>query len=586
MTARAAIVVAGVLALGTGARAQEGRFDVQLFRPSGAPQDLVMVSQSRPLERWSAAAGLYLSFALDPLKLIRRETGATALSVVGNRFELDAMGAVGLFGWADLMLAVPIVLYQSSDNLAATGAQGGIQATSLSDLRWNLKIAIPGLKRKPEASGFGAALTTGLNMPTGSVDAFTSDDAWTWHAGAVVDYRMKSGILFALNGGMWFRPDRVWKGIRIGNMVPLGAAIEVPVVRSWGIGLLGEVYTHISVDTLPAIPRQVPLNALVGARWYSSSGVTLTIGLGGGCDCSFGAPQFSFFTSLIWVPTKTREYEAIERFKQPPPPDPDPDKDQVIGEKDRCPDKSGPVENHGCPDIDKDKDGIVDRLDKCPAESGGGDPDGCPEFRVVDDKIVLREQIYFYTDSDLIKPESMPLLERLTQFLTARAEINHVRVDGHTDVRASSDYNQRLSERRARAVVKFLVDHGVQTARLQARGYGAAQPLAKLEHPEQCQGVDPEDRKSKNMALPMMTPECIQATAINRRIEFTIEHTYHAVLPEAGLPKAALPSAALPSAGLPSAGLPKAGLPRAGLPKAGNPAAGLPTKYEVSAPPR
>src|SRR4051794_5537243 len=75
------------------AEAQEGRFNINSFRPSGAPQDLVMVTQSRAMEKWSPVVGAYFSFALDPLKLIRRENGDTAISVIGNRYELDVMVA-------------------------------------------------------------------------------------------------------------------------------------------------------------------------------------------------------------------------------------------------------------------------------------------------------------------------------------------------------------------------------------------------------------------------------------------------------------------------------------------------------------
>lgn len=45
-------------------------------------------------------------------------------------------------------------------------------------------------------------------------------------------------------------------------------------------------------------------------------------------------------------------------------------------------------------------------------------------------------------------------------------------VEGHTDASGPDDYNQNLSNRRARAVVDFLVDHGVERSRLQSIGYG------------------------------------------------------------------------------------------------------------------
>ena len=96
------------LALGlatTSAAAQDARFDVQLFRPSGAPQDLVMVGQSRPLANLSASGGFFFNFSLDPLVLVNKKEGGSSnkiLSIIGSRLQLDAIASVGLFDWAEV----------------------------------------------------------------------------------------------------------------------------------------------------------------------------------------------------------------------------------------------------------------------------------------------------------------------------------------------------------------------------------------------------------------------------------------------------------------------------------------------------
>jgi len=59
-----------------------------------------------------------------------------------------------------------------------------------------------------------------------------------------------------------------------------------------------------------------------------------------------------------------------------------------------------------------------------------------------------------------------------------------VRVEGHTDSVGSDKYNQRLSERRAHAVVKYLIGKGIESNRLQAAGFGESRPIAPNETPE------------------------------------------------------------------------------------------------------
>ena len=50
--------------------------------------------------------------------------------------------------------------------------------------------------------------------------------------------------------------------------------------------------------------------------------------------------------------------------------------------------------------------------------------------------------------------------------------------DGHTDNIGKADYNQKLSERRAQAVVDFLASKGIAQGRIKARGFGETRPLA------------------------------------------------------------------------------------------------------------
>jgi outer membrane protein OmpA-like peptidoglycan-associated protein/tetratricopeptide (TPR) repeat protein len=85
--------------------------------------------------------------------------------------------------------------------------------------------------------------------------------------------------------------------------------------------------------------------------------------------------------------------------------------------------------------------------------------------------------IYFETDSFRILPESEPELTQLVKFLKDNWRLK-VEIQGHTDDTGASEKNQVLSEKRARAVVDFLVKRGVEEERLNWAGYGENRPVA------------------------------------------------------------------------------------------------------------
>jgi len=160
-------------------------------------------------------------------------------------------------------------------------------------------------------------------------------------------------------------------------------------------------------------------------------------------------------------------------------PDPDNDKDGILDTDDKCPNEPGPKENGGCPDKDKDGDGVVDRLDKCPDQPGPADNDGCPKPKyivVTKEKIELKQKVHFATNKSTIYPDSFPMLTEVAEVLKSRPEIK-VRIEGHTDSRGTLKHNMKLSDDRANSVKTFLVEHGVDAERMEARGFGPTQPI-------------------------------------------------------------------------------------------------------------
>ncbi len=86
--------------------------------------------------------------------------------------------------------------------------------------------------------------------------------------------------------------------------------------------------------------------------------------------------------------------------------------------------------------------------------------------------------IFFESDKAVILPESRRELKRLAGLLR-QYEKMEIEIDGHTDSQNSEDYNQKLSEARAAAVLNYLAkEEGIAASRLTAKGYGESRPVA------------------------------------------------------------------------------------------------------------
>ncbi len=500
--------LAAAAALLTGAAsAEEGRFDAQTFRPSAAPRDLVMVRKSEIIGHLSPVVGLFTDLALDPLVLIDKDTNQ-AIDVVSSRLTLTAMAGIGLWNWLDVTAALPIIAWQDGGNLRRIGSEGEVKSFGLGDLRLQTKLGLPFLHRKDEVkSGFGAALYGNVNLPTGDPSTFTGDGVVTWGAGGIIDYRFNFGLLLAANGGVWLRPDREFAGTRVGNMATFGVGAEMYVLQRHGISVLANVYGYPSLVSFPDDPAQVPAEGLLGIRWQSKWGLTVTVGGSFGAACSFGAPALRFWTSITFQPKTSREQEEINRLMQRD--SDDPDQDGLIGPADRCPQAPGRPENNGCPDTDTDADGINDREDDCPElPSNARGRGGCPGAFVKGDEIVIMDQVQFATDRDVILEDSKPILEDVVKTMNDHPEIEEVMIEGHTDIRAGDIYNKALSQRRVNSVLRYLQERGIAVTRITAKGFGHSQPMYD---DSGCIGADEE-----------LTPTCRFMTSKNRRVVFRI----------------------------------------------------------------
>lgn len=204
----------------------------------------------------------------------------------------------------------------------------------------------------------------------------------------------------------------------------------------------------------------------------------------------------------------------------------DTDEDGILDYLDKCPDIKGIASLGGCPD--KDGDGITDKLDDCPNEKGlaafNGCPDtdgdgimdkddncknivgvaanfGCPEIKEETKKVFEQALtgIQFETGSDAIKRSSYTILDKVGKVMVDNPNYM-LEIAGHTDNVGDPQKNLELSDKRAKAVMQYLVSKGIDAERMTAKGFGDTLPV--------------EDNK---------TPE---GRTANRRVEFKVVFAY------------------------------------------------------------
>ncbi|HJL16065.1 MAG TPA: OmpA family protein [Sandaracinaceae bacterium LLY-WYZ-13_1] len=104
-------------------------------------------------------------------------------------------------------------------------------------------------------------------------------------------------------------------------------------------------------------------------------------------------------------------------------------------------------------------------------ETETDEPAPAPEQRFV------LEGVLFESGSATIQEDSYPRLDRVVEYMTHRPS-TRIRVAGHTDNVGNPQRNQALSEARAESVRDYLVEQGIDAARIEAVGYGDQQPIA------------------------------------------------------------------------------------------------------------
>ena len=103
-----------------------------------------------------------------------------------------------------------------------------------------------------------------------------------------------------------------------------------------------------------------------------------------------------------------------------------------------------------------------------------------PPPRVVlkDNKIEIGEKIQFELNKSVILPQSFGLMDEIADTIKKNPQVKKLSIEGHASAEGDAKKNLKLSDDRAKSVMKYLVDKGVEAARLTAKGFGVTKPIA------------------------------------------------------------------------------------------------------------
>jgi len=517
-------------------------FDAVPVKATAAQDSGIALEGTRAAPVGSKRASLLLDFNLSilSLKLGEEQLG----DLIPYRLDAHALFAYQVHPRVELGVDLPFTVLQGDnfqllrDALAAPDFPGAASVSryGLGDLRLLPRVTV----LDPSQFPVGLAVVGEVRLPTGDGYSFLGERRVLVAPRLAVE-RSFGPVRVLGNVGWRFRPHAQYLNLYVDDEFTLGAGavVDLPDLgRLSGVQALAEMHLATPASApfnfSQADSLKTPWEALVGARTrlHGPWGLELNIGRGIGLHGGYGREAFRVMLALRYEETSVdsdgdgvpdsrdkcpTEKEDVDGFQDDDGCiDPDNDGDGVVDGEDGCPDKPGPKELKGCPaDQDTDGDGIPDHLDACPQKPGPKEYDGCPDtdgdevpdnedecpdlfgppenngcpyeappFVLVEsDRIRIKGNILFETGKANIRKQSFKLLDEVASVLAKNPGLGPVLIEGHTDNVGTRALNTDLSNRRAKAVLEYLVNKGIARKRLRSQGFGFDRPITTNKTP-------------------------------------------------------------------------------------------------------
>ena len=147
---------------------------------------------------------------------------------------------------------------------------------------------------------------------------------------------------------------------------------------------------------------------------------------------------------------------------------------------------------------------------------------------------VLVRGVYYEFDKADLTDNSREALDRLVKVLKENPNIT-IELSAHCDYRRRAEYNEKLSQRRAESVVRYLTEHGIEAERLTAKGYGESQPkTVSKKMAEKYPFLHENDVLTEEFILKLQPEQQEVCNSLSRRTEFRVLRTTYGLVDSQG----------------------------------------------------
>lgn len=147
---------------------------------------------------------------------------------------------------------------------------------------------------------------------------------------------------------------------------------------------------------------------------------------------------------------------------------------------------------------------------------------------------VLIDNIFYDFDKATLTSASTQALDKLVALLKENSHVT-IELSAHCDYKGNSEYNKRLSQRRAQSVVDYLIAHGIEKDRLTPVGYGKERPKTiRRKLTEKYPWLKEDDVLTQDFILKQTREHQEICNQLNRRTEFTVLRTTYKMFDNKG----------------------------------------------------